>query len=74
LNWAPLENTTVLITNFSFKSTSQAGIVLKKKAYILNCKREYPQKVLRDSSARGVTPQLFSGCEADGDSQSKKTS
>jgi len=73
LNWAPLENTTVLITNLSFKSTSQAEIVLKK-AYIFNCKREYPQKVLHDSLARGVTPQLFSGCEADGDSQSNKTS
>jgi len=48
----------------------------EKKAYILNCKREYPQKVhvLRDSSARGVTPQLLSGCEADGDYQSNKTS
>jgi hypothetical protein len=66
LDWTPIENTTVLITNFSFKSTSQAEIVLKK-ANILNCKRGYPQKVLRDSSARGVTPQLFSGCEADGD-------
>ena len=66
LNWATLENTTVLITNFNYKYTSQAENILKKP-YILNCKRGYPQKLLRDSSARGVTPQLFSGCEADGD-------
>jgi hypothetical protein len=30
LNWATLENTTVLITNFNYKYTSQAEIILKK--------------------------------------------
>jgi hypothetical protein len=30
LNWAPFENTTVLITNFIYKSTSQGEIILNK--------------------------------------------
>jgi hypothetical protein len=72
LNWAPLQNTIVLITNLLQVYLTSRNC--PEKSLHFDRKRANPQKVLRGSSARGVTPQLFSGCEADGDYQSNKTS